>query len=233
MANLEPKKPRYASTWDVKLLLTYLEQNDCSTLKTITFKTATLIALTTASRCSEIASLSMENTIIDSERAIFQIPKSKTWNKRMMKLIHIHKFSANSELCPLTALNAYLSTTQSVRDGNKSLFLTLVKPHKPVSSSTISRWIKGTMELAGIDTSFYKAHSTRSASTSKAARAGVTMESILKVADWSNVDTFRRFYHRDQEPTPESTQHLATGSFTTAVLSDLPDITRNEDCCSD
>ena len=81
------------------------------------------------------------------------------------------------------------------------------------------------MNLAGIDTSIYKAHSTRSASTSKAAQAGITIESILKVSDWSNAETFRRFYHREPEPNPEATE-----SFTTAVLSQLPDLSPNDNC---
>ena len=41
------------------------------------------------------------------------------------------------------------------------------------------------MQLAGIDCHF-TGHSTRSASTSAAARAGVPLDSILVAADWSS-----------------------------------------------
>ena len=68
------------------------------------FKVATLFALTTASRSSDIASLSTEHMNLGSERAIFEISKSKTWNKRVMKPIHIHKFTANSNYVHLLLL---------------------------------------------------------------------------------------------------------------------------------
>ena len=49
----------------------------------------------------------------------------------------------------------------------------------------------------GIDTSSFMAHSTGSASLSKAARAGVPIDTILKIAHWSKVSTFLTFYGRD------------------------------------
>ena len=52
------------------------------------------------------------------------------------------------------------------------------------------------MQLAGIDCHF-PGHSTRSASTSAAARAGLPLDSILVAADWSSSssssETFKRF----------------------------------------
>ena len=229
MNNMEPKRPRYTNTWDVRQLLTFLEQNNEPTLKTITYKIVTLIALTTASRCSEIAALTTEYMNLSSDQAIFQIHKSKTWNKRLMKPIHVHSFPPNSGLCPIIALRAYLTATLTIRGANTALFITMVKPYKPASASTISRWIKSTMRLAGIDIETYKAHSTRSASTSRAVQAGVTTESILKVADWTNVQTFRSFYHREPDTSAEVTRSQASKSFTTAVLSQVPDISPSDD----
>ena len=56
------------------------------------------------------------------------------------------------------------------------------------------------MARAGIDTSVFKAHSTRSASTSKAATSGVAVPDILKLADWSlNTNTFEKFYYKPDE----------------------------------
>ena len=53
------------------------------------------------------------------------------------------------------------------------------------------------MASAGIDVSHYKAHSTRAASTSAAARVGVSTAQILLTADWSSANTFSKFYKRD------------------------------------
>ena len=49
---------------------------------------------------------------------------------------------------------------------------------------------------AGIDTSIFKAHSTRSAAASAAANAGITTADILRAADWSNETTFTKFYYK-------------------------------------
>ena len=60
-------------------------------------------------------------------------------------------------------------------DSNRShLFIALIKPHRPVVSSTIARWIKYVLTKSGIDTGIFKAHSVRSAAVSTAANAGVT-----------------------------------------------------------
>lgn len=53
------------------------------------------------------------------------------------------------------------------------------------------------MKAAGIDTNVFTAHTTRSASTSAAKRAGVPMQVILQSAGWSNVTIFKTFYDKD------------------------------------
>ena len=77
-----------------------------------------------------------------------------------------------------------------------TLFLSVNKPHKPISPSTIARWLKTILSKAGVDTEIFKAHSVRSASTSAAAMAGITTEDILKAADWSSETVFQKFYHK-------------------------------------
>ena len=73
-------------------------------------------------------------------------------------------------------LRHYESVTASLRPKNTTrLFVAVVKPHKPVASCTIARWLKETLTLAGIDVSVFTGHSVRGASTSAAASVGVTM----------------------------------------------------------
>ena len=76
------------------------------------------------------------------------------------------------------------------------LFVALVKPHNPVSSSTIARWPKGMLQQAGIDVSIFGAHSARGVPSSSAATAGVTTSDILQASDWSSESVFRKFYYR-------------------------------------
>ena len=75
---------------------------------------------------------------------------------------------------------------------------------------TIGRWIKASLEAAGINTAVFAAHSTRNAATSAAAHQGAPLDLILQAANWQHAGTFGRFYHRDV-PTPEI-------AFTEAVL---------------
>ena len=62
VSNSRPPCPRYASTWDVDLVLNYLltlgENKDMS-LKTLSKKLVLLLALTDASRCSELHALDL------------------------------------------------------------------------------------------------------------------------------------------------------------------------------
>ena len=68
------------------------------------------------------------------------------------------------------------------------------------------------MEMAGIDTSVFKAHSVRGASTSAALDRGVPMQDILATADWSRESTFRRFYYRPKESRGTAFAHKVLAS---------------------
>ena len=77
-----------------------------------------------------------------------------------------------------------------------SFFVSYVKPHNCVSPKSLSRWIVTLLSSAGVDTSAFKAHSTRSA-------AGVLLQKslsyvdICKLADWSTKSgVFETFYLR-------------------------------------
>ena len=63
--------------------------------------------------------------------------------------------------------------------------LSSVRPHNPVGSQTISRWICTIIRSAGVDVS-YTGHSTRAASTSEAVDSELLIEVVLDAADWSN-----------------------------------------------
>ena len=97
--------------------------------------------------------------------------------------------------CPVLALREYEARTAPTRGSRSMLFLSINKPHKPVSSSTIAKWLKSLLNKAGVDTEIFKAHSVQSASTSSAAKctSGITTGNILKVADWSSEAVFQNF----------------------------------------
>ena len=74
--------------------------------------------------------------------------------------------------------------------------MSFIRPHKAVTSSSIARELKTILEEAGIDTSIFGAHSTRGASASAAAKAGITIGNFLKAANWNSESVFQRFYHK-------------------------------------
>jgi hypothetical protein len=53
------------------------------------------------------------------------------------------------------------------------------------------------MSNAGVDTSDFKAQSTRGASTSKAKAKGLSCQEIIAMARWKKVSTFKRHYLRN------------------------------------
>ena len=87
--------------------------------------------------------------------------------------------------------------TAHLRDcDSDTLLISFMKPYRKVSTDTIARWIKTVLRLAGIDTSIFKAHSTRSASTSAATKLGVPLHD-MSTAGWSSNSTFGKFYNKD------------------------------------
>ena len=79
-----------------------------------------------------------------------------------------------------------------IHDDDSRLFLSIfIRSYRPVTSSTIARWLKSVLSRAGIDTSIFKAHSVRSASASAAEDGGITTIDILKTAHWSSQSAFQ------------------------------------------
>lgn len=67
--------------------------------------------------------------------------------------------------------------------------------------------LKNVMAKAGIDTSVYKAHSTRAAVTSAAKGKKVPIDTILSTAGWSSESTFARFYDKPIQDTAKNFRH--------------------------
>ena len=100
-----------------------------------------------------------------------------------------------SRLCSVSTLKEYESRTQPLRERETKLLVSIIKPHKAVSSSTVARWLKSLLEASGIDTPIFS-HSVRGASSSAVASAGISTSDILKAAGWSSESTFQQFYYR-------------------------------------
>ena len=95
----------------------------------------------------------------------------------------------------MTVLKEYIQRTEKLRKSRK-LFATYTKPYNQPAISTLSNWIKLMLQLAGVNVKVFKTHSTRSACTSAALKAGVAVNTILKSGGWTNESIFRKFYNR-------------------------------------
>ena len=74
----------------------------------------------------------------------------------------------------------YLKRTEVIREDETQTLINFIKPHKAMSSSTVSRWLMNALSAAGIDTNTFLAHYTRAASSSKAKTQCVPTKGILK-----------------------------------------------------
>ena len=74
--------------------------------------------------------------------------------------------------------------------GTNQSILSFVQPHKPVSTTTLSRWCVIVMKEPEINVNIFDSYSTRSASTSKCKKSGLSFKEIAKSAGWSNEKTF-------------------------------------------
>ena len=106
-------------------------------------------------------------------------------------------------LCPVATLKH--SSTKCLRDSltKNKLFLSYVKPHKPVTTVTIGHWIVLVFTVSGVDAEF-KAHSTRSASVSQAISAGIPVDTILQAAGWRSKSVFEQFYQKVVQVEPKN-----------------------------
>ena len=170
------------------------------------------MAITNADRASDLHLLDLNFRYFTEDGVSFQMPGlSKTRRSGPPREVLYRKFDEHQNICPVLTIREYEKRTSELRKPTPEkdpLFIAITKPHKPVVSSTISRWMKNMMAEAGIDISQFKAHSTRAAATSAAAKVGVPIKDILKTANWSRESTFQRFYHK---PLEES-------SFATAII---------------
>ncbi len=78
--------------------------------------------------------------------------------------MNVLSFPDKPSICPVLSMKDYLVRTALLRtaDANK-MFIQLRKPHKSVSSQTLAHWMTNIMADAGVDTSMFCQHSTRSA----------------------------------------------------------------------
>lgn len=181
-----PPTPKFEEVWPVEQVLDYLEQLTpvhALKLKDLTMKLVMLIALVTGQRCQTLNYLDISELNMKKFPTYFSFSLSGHLKQdrpgRVFGNIRLFQFH-NKNLCVYSTLEHYIEVTQSLRKSSK-LFISYIKPHGEVSCATIGRWLKTCLKLANIDVNVYQAHSTRSASTTKAAQS-IPVDVVMKLA---------------------------------------------------
>lgn len=215
-----PVKP-IVPAWDLHVVLQALagapfEPLSTADLKYVTWKTAFLLAITSAARVSELQALDSHPDLskIVKSHALLRlnpafVPKS-TVVEYLHREIELEAFFPNPtsleqramrKHCPVRALLYYLDRTKPTR--KDSQLLVSYKPGQlggKVSKVTVSRWIQETISMAytlmgrSLPTTSVKAHSTRAVASSLADLKGVSPSDLCRAATWSSSLVFAKHY---------------------------------------
>ena len=179
-----------------------LGENETLSLKLLSYKTITLTALAAAARVSELHKINIQLMAAHPSKYLchFSSKLKHSRNNRAIKPLEFAKYEENPNLCPVATITAYKQRTDPLRTkGQTQLFISQIKPHQEVTKQTLATWVKQVLKCTGVDISKFKSHSTRSASTSKAATRGASLKDILDRGHWSNASTWQKFYNKDIE----------------------------------
>ena len=117
-------------------------------------------------------------------------------------LPYISSFSsveADKVWCPVRALKWYLDRTK-VKRSSSSLFVSSIEPFKAISKASIARWLVECISMAGPEalvSGKFRAHDTRSVSSSWAFFNGASLKDIQQANFWSSPNTFISCYLKD------------------------------------
>lgn len=191
VAKTRPPNPRYDFTWDPEILLHYLRTlwplSNLS-LNELSIKTAALLSLTTAHRSQTLAAIKMNDIVVSDDKIQILVSDQLKTSRPGAKnpCLVLPRIVEDEKICPLVTLSFYMKTTSALRGNDPYLFISCTKPHKPIGSQTISRWVRQAMKQSGIDTNTFSSHSVRHSVTSSAKRGGITLDTIRKHAGWSS-----------------------------------------------
>ena len=196
----------------IKYMISLGKTNTLS-LKTISMKLVTLFALSCPERISVLATLDLGHCNVLPVGVSFALTVSRKTSSADKPAEAFFACFDQDKLCPVECFGQYLKLSRNVRPVIPSslpnkLFISFRRPHKPVTSTTLGRWLRTFMSAAGIDSQIFKAHSVRGASTTAAANAFVRLSTIMSMADWSSASTLRTFYYE-----PLFNSDFATGAL--------------------
>ena len=210
---------RSVPSWDLSVVLYQLARpefsNDKFSLHLLTAKSVFLVSLATAGRCHSLAALENCVDISIGPPRSFTIPYHRQHvpkqffrlkNPKPIVPVTLTELPVGSSngICPVKTLDAYRERVAPHRSpAQTSLFI----PHDVSKSSrvhpaAIGRYVVKLIEWAYEQSDLIvptgvRAHDVRGIATSLRALTGVALTDVLAAGQWSQPDTFTRFYLKD------------------------------------
>ncbi len=213
---LNPPRPLTVPTWDLPTVPPF-EPLQSTDLRSLSLKTALLLALASVKRVGDLQALSTSPACLEfgpnDSKVVLKprhgyVPKvlSTPFRAQVITLSALPPSEEDRELsllCPVRALRIYFERSAPFRH-TEQLFVSFgnrTKGH-PVTKQRLSKWIVDAVMLAysslGLQCPIgVRAHSTRGIASSWAWSSGVSITEICTAAGWATPSTFARFYNLD------------------------------------
>ena len=124
-------------------------------------KLVTLFVLTCPERISALASLDLRHCNVLPEGVSFTLAVfRKTGSADTPAEVFLACFDQDKKLCPVERFRQYLKLSRNVRpiipfSLPDKVYISFRRPHKPVTSTTLGRWLRTFMSAAGIDSQIF------------------------------------------------------------------------------
>lgn len=232
---LNPPAQVMHTQWDLQMVLNSLrsapyEPLEQADIKSLSMKTAFLLAITSTRRVGELHALSMSpqclrwgpeyNQVTLWPNPVFQpkVLSDRFVNQTIQLAAFNHEEASQTAMCPVRALRQYVLKTASWCTTDQ-LFVRFGACRKgsPLSKQRLSHWVVDTIVQAygSADQTVpasIKYHSTRAVAISWAALRS-TLSEICAAATWASPCTFTRFYRINVAPIPWVSSAVLSGSI--------------------
>ena len=187
------------------------KDNHLLSLKQLRIKAITLLSLTAMLRPSDIAPKGVitkgayeeqENIVFTTDKVIrlaggrlklilFGI-KNDIKRKGFEIVIQPH---SNIKLCPVRALECYLTRTECFRSGdNNAVFISLRRPYLGLKAEAIASDLNEAIRMAGIKEQGFTAKCFRPTGATVAVQSGHNPDIVRKTGHWKNSEVFFEHY---------------------------------------
>ena len=98
-----------------------------------------------------------------------------------------------SKLDPISALKMYLYKTMDHRPIGGPIFVSLTKPYRPITSSTVANILQSAIDLVGLN-GLYTPKCFRPSGATNAIEANINPDSVRKQGRWKSQIVFEEHY---------------------------------------